>query len=659
MPKTLLVNNEMLLYGDVGDPWGWGDGFTPTDVAQALAEHGHGDITVRINSGGGIAFDGMAIHSILKSHFGKVTTVVDGIAASAASLIAMAGTSREMRQGAMMMIHDPSAITLGTEAHHRAAADKLGKIADNYASVYAMRAGKEKASARATMKAETWLGADEAIAEGFADKTIDEPALEKASFDYRIYAKAPRSLPVRTRLRVDAAATAAFPIDPKGPIQMPQAQTAEAHAEKPWAANFYASAAKCGLPLEKLNEIVAAAGDKDAARDALIDAMAATQDANKPRGGPSLAAHGATFDNPNFLSNAAADALYCRMSGKAPDGAAREWMGQSLMDIGRAVLAANGQRAKFGSKHEIANSIMSYRGYVTMAGAHSTSDFPNLLQLSGTRILMDAYQAAATPLKTLATRRDAPDFRALSMLRLSEGPELLKVPEGADVTYGSMKELKEGFSVATFARKFALTRQALINDDLGAFSDQAKLMGRGAAQMEANQMVLLLTANSGNGALMSDGDPLYHADHGNKAASGAALSIDALNTGRQAMRQQTGADGKTLIDVPPRYLLVGAALEGAAEQFISAYYPAKAADVNPFAQKLLPLVEPRLTGNAWRLFTDPATVPALAFAYLNGQSGPIIEAQEGWNVLGIEFRAIEDFGCGAIDWRATYLNAGA
>src|SRR3954466_4266420 len=99
MSKQLLVNGEILIYGDVGDPWGWGDGFTPTAVALALADHGAGDVTVRLNSGGGVATDGMAIYSLLKTHPGKVTVAIDCIAASAASLIAMAGDSIEMRQG--------------------------------------------------------------------------------------------------------------------------------------------------------------------------------------------------------------------------------------------------------------------------------------------------------------------------------------------------------------------------------------------------------------------------------------------------------------------------------------------------------------------------------------------------------------------------------
>ena len=105
--KKLLLNGALMLYGDVGDPFGWGDGFSASDVAEALAEHGDGDITVRVNSGSGIANEGMAIYSLLKGHAGKVTIAVDGVAASAASLIAMAGSEIEMRDGAMMMIHDP------------------------------------------------------------------------------------------------------------------------------------------------------------------------------------------------------------------------------------------------------------------------------------------------------------------------------------------------------------------------------------------------------------------------------------------------------------------------------------------------------------------------------------------------------------------------
>jgi ATP-dependent protease ClpP protease subunit len=114
--RDLLVNGALQLYGAVGITWD--EGFSVSDVAAALAEHGEGDLTVRINSGGGIATDGMAIYSLLKTHPGEITMIVDGVAASAASLIAMAGDKRQMMDGAMLMIHDPATITLGNAAEH-------------------------------------------------------------------------------------------------------------------------------------------------------------------------------------------------------------------------------------------------------------------------------------------------------------------------------------------------------------------------------------------------------------------------------------------------------------------------------------------------------------------------------------------------------------
>lgn len=199
MSKNLLINDQVHLYGDVGDPYGWGDGFTPLDVAQALAEYGAGDVTVRINSGGGLAYDGMAIYSLLRAHVGEVTVVVDGVAASAASLIAMAGAKREMRDGAMMMIHDASGITFGPAASHRKSAEVLEKLSDNYAHVYALRSGLDRKEARELMLATTWLTADEAIEKGFATAKVSDVAEAYAAFDYRVYGAVRKDCPLRVR----------------------------------------------------------------------------------------------------------------------------------------------------------------------------------------------------------------------------------------------------------------------------------------------------------------------------------------------------------------------------------------------------------------------------------------------------------------------------
>ena len=133
----VMVNGELVLYGFVGDNF-WDMGFTAKEVLDALAEHGRTeDITVRINSGGGYVDDGIAIFNALKAHAGKVTVVVDSLAASSASIIAMAGDERIMRTGALMMIHDPQGGVWGTAADMEKFAKVVEKQAESLASIYA------------------------------------------------------------------------------------------------------------------------------------------------------------------------------------------------------------------------------------------------------------------------------------------------------------------------------------------------------------------------------------------------------------------------------------------------------------------------------------------------------------------------------------------
>ena len=180
------------LIGTVGVDW-WGDYFSHADVVFALSQIGGGDpIKVKINSGGGVATEGAAIHALFKSFDGDVNMVVEGVAASAASLIAMAGTTITMADGAVMMIHDVAAFTFGNSADHQKTIDGLEAMSNSYADIYAERSGKTAAQARKIMKNETWFTPDEAIDAGFADEQTDEKTPLAAAFAYGMYAHAPQ-----------------------------------------------------------------------------------------------------------------------------------------------------------------------------------------------------------------------------------------------------------------------------------------------------------------------------------------------------------------------------------------------------------------------------------------------------------------------------------
>ncbi|SMC42962.1 ATP-dependent protease ClpP, protease subunit [Fulvimarina manganoxydans] len=188
---AILDGDRLTLTGDVGDLWG-GDAFNYADVFAALASYDDdADLTVILNSGGGVATEGAAIHSLLSQRSGRTDVRIDGIAASAASLIAMAGETVTMSAGSTLMVHDPAGMTFGNSDAHTKTVEALEALATGYAAIYARKTGKTPEECRAVMKAETWFTPDKAVADGFADAVLGNSAPAVAAFPYQIYAKAP------------------------------------------------------------------------------------------------------------------------------------------------------------------------------------------------------------------------------------------------------------------------------------------------------------------------------------------------------------------------------------------------------------------------------------------------------------------------------------
>lgn len=231
---TILVDGELVLYGFVGDDF-WDAGFTASQVIDALAELGHdADVAVRLNSGGGYTEDGIAIYNALAAHGGKVSIQIDAIAASAASLIAMAGDEITMRTGALMMIHDPSRGTWGTASDHEKSQEQLDKLGNLMAGIYAAKSGEDIEDIRSEMKAELWLTGEETVGRGFADASESGKSKAVAAFDYRAYAHAPKQLLTKSKKQgwsfealQNPAASAATPKAQKPTVQKPTVQEKE------------------------------------------------------------------------------------------------------------------------------------------------------------------------------------------------------------------------------------------------------------------------------------------------------------------------------------------------------------------------------------------------------------------------------------------------
>jgi ATP-dependent protease ClpP protease subunit len=168
------------IFGDIGDSW-WGDSVSAAQFAEDLEEIGKvAQLEVRLNSPGGDMFDGVAIYNTLRNHPAKVTAYVDGLAASAASVIAMGADELVMGTGTQLMIHDAWALSVGNADEMRAQAAVMDKLSDAMADIYADRTGGYSADWREAMREESWYGADEAVKAGLADRVVKR---EKATED--------------------------------------------------------------------------------------------------------------------------------------------------------------------------------------------------------------------------------------------------------------------------------------------------------------------------------------------------------------------------------------------------------------------------------------------------------------------------------------------
>jgi ATP-dependent protease ClpP protease subunit len=660
MTHRLNVGGELVLYGSVGDLWGDGSGFSARDVLEALAEHGEANLTVRLNSGGGLAWDGVAIYNALRSHPGKVTISIDGIAASAASVIAMAGSDIIMRSGASMMIHDPSAVTMGPASDHRKSADTLDKLGDRIASIYAEKTGNSVEEMRSLMLAETWMDAEEAVAFGFATRSEEAAAAPVASFDYAAYAKAPehivqagqRALPVSVAVATSEKEPIMAELKPAPAADNQAVVTPEPVASRDATKDIFARCRSAKLSIEQTETVIEKAnGSIDAAKDLIINMLADADPAPTSRTHVTV-----TADATDRFKEGATKALTSK-AGLA-GGEVNEFSGLTLRELARASLSARNIAAPADPMQMVAQAFRP----TMAAGMHSTSDFSEILANVANKSMLKGYEEADETFEQWTARGSVSDFKTVKRIDLNLFPSLSEVPEGAEYSFGTIGESAESISIATYGKMFAITRQAIINDDMSVFTRVPSRMGRAARRTIGNLAYAILTSNP----TMGDGTALFHANHSNLGTSGSALSASTLDAARVAMAKQRDPDSRSAaLNIRPRFLIVPVALGGTARTIIESQTdPDTAASTKPNKVRGLATIveDARLdvaSATAWYLAGDPNVYDTIEVAYLNGNSTPVMEQRDGWNVDGVEFKIRIDAGVKALGHRALYKATGA
>ncbi len=323
------------------------------------------------------------------------------------------------------------------------------------------------------------------------------------------------------------------------------------------------------------------------------------------------------------------------------------FIGLSILQIAQESVRLQYGLAGVPTKQNIANLAMQ-----------ATADFTNVLENSARKQLQARYEYANPTYRMWTKKSTTPDFKTMSRPRLGEVPQFLTVPEGAQITLGTMSDSKETYGLATYGRGVSFTRQMLINDDLNAFNDLIGAFGVQAARLENKTVYAILTAN----AAMSDSVTLFHATHGNSGTG--VIGNTALDAMFTAMAVQKGIDGISVLNLSPRFLIVPKAKESTARAALMQIGPnVKASDQNWFSGRLEPIADAELDGTStavWYGACDPATAAGIEYAHLEGAEGPqFIRKDNESGILGIQFYAFIDFAAKALDWRPLYYSTGA
>lgn len=368
-------------------------------------------------------------------------------------------------------------------------------------------------------------------------------------------------------------------------------------------------------------------------------------------GGPGFRVE-VTADETDKFRSAATDALLLNggitVKGREMDKAAVDLRGFSLRELARECLV-RANRPATGDIRDVVGRALT------------TSDLPNILGNVVNASVIAGFEGADETYEIWCdTTGSLSDFKAADMVRKGEVSDMVEVKEDGEFKYGKTADTKETVKLATFGRIINISRQAIINDNLGLLTDTPRDMGEACARLQGDLAYAVLTAN----ANMADGKALFHTAHKNLAASGSAVDIVALNAASLAMGLQKDLLGQRRLNIRPMFLIGPLTIEGASEVFFSTELIGGEANQPNlrntwFGPKLTRVYDARLDDDdtaAWYL--AGAKGKTVKLFYLNGVRTPFLEQKTGWTVDGIEIKCRMDAAAKAVSFQALYKNPG-
>lgn len=661
------------VYGVIGDY-----GLSAMDFEEALNQHPQASsLKLRIHSDGGSVLEGYAIFNILKRRFGaNIETVVDGLAASMASYLFMLGSKRIMPANTWLMIHGPRGGGWGQPDELRNQADLIEQIGKEMQATYAKNSALTDEEVAAMLTgSDTWINAQTALEYGFATEIEAEEVQVAAHLDLSKLKNVPQEvqklsavadanrngkqensdMPIKTEATVGT-------VEQKVDVNAVKAEALQENQARVEAIN----AAFEGFKDHQQLAMKCILDTKCTVEMAQAKLLAEIGKGQAPVGGAPVIAE--ETGRQAFISDAV-EALIAR-AGKGQIKATNGLRGYNARELARLCAERAGVDTKGMDPHSFISAAFTGRDprySISASITQGRSDFPVLLENTMHKVLQGAYAVTPDTWRRICATGSVSDFRAHNRYRLGSIGNLDSLMENGEFKNKSIPDgQKASITAATKGNVINLTRQAIIDDDLGAFISLAEMLGRATARTIEADFYATLALNGGLGPTMGDGNPLFHARaNANNITTSAALTAAAIDLDRQAMASMKDISGNDFLSIMPATLLVSLALGSTARTINSAEYDpdtvANKSQLKPNTVRGLfrdVVDSPRLTGNRRYLFADPTVAPAIEVAFLNGEQAPFLDSQEGFTVDGVKWKVRIDYGIAGIDERGAVTNAG-
>lgn len=677
---------ELMIYGVVGDTWDELDAETIIKQVQDLGEIN--DLHVRINSGGGYVIEGLAIYNFLNRLSANVVIHVDGIAASMASVLLMAGDERRMPENGMIMIHNPWDISIGDADQLRKDADKLDLMKNSLVSIYAAKTGLPVSEINAMMDAETWLNAQDAFDKGFIDvitEAVDSENL--ALVDVKAYTNVPDGFKAAASLKPGVKVTGQNPIAASGAntnegttmtdeerkaaekaekakvkaAEVKAAAEAKATADKAAAdariaernrgVEIRAAVATAKLPSTFADELVASEMSVADARSAIIDKWAEMGGPDTQSGLPTI-----TVDERDKRVEAVSSATLAR-AGLGEVDHKNPFRGYRLNEVARSCAEASGVNTNGMMPDEYIRAAFR----TGAQGSQTTSDFPVILEAVLHKMVLTGFDAQPSTWQQFCKTGDVTDFREWKRLVPGLMGDLDLVNEKGEYLNKNFPDAEANVNqVVRRGNILEVTPETIVNDDLGQIMEMANGLGAIGNRAIERAVYTLLNSNP----VLADGIALFHASHNNLAGSGAVPSVISFDAAGSAMSLQTApGDDAEYLDITPDICVANRSLRGQIRVIVNAQYDPDTANKLQKPNMVQGIVSdivtsPRVTNPAWYFFAPPSAQPVIEVVFLNGQRSPRVVQEENFRTSGMAWKIELPFGVGAIDYRGAYKNPG-